>query len=259
MRVVRIGQVATEELLMAVRKKRATRRGATTGRGDAKKPAAVRSRNRSAVKRPQKGAAGSAYHHGDLRKALLQATEELLESSGLEGFTLREVARRVGVSHGAPAHHFGDLRGLLSEFTAQSYEDMAAAMLSQRERADADAFEQLVATGVAYVEYALAHRARFQLMFRSDRLDWTRESLVEAGAKTYGHLVECTTRVASEAGTPDRLVRQKIALAWSIVHGFATLLIDNRKFAEQVQGDAARALAMLRDMLDLSRPTFEAR
>jgi hypothetical protein len=84
------------------------------------------------------------------------------------------------------------------------------------------------------------------------------ESLVDAGAKTYGHLVECTTRIASEAGTPEHLVRQKIALAWSVVHGFATLLIDNRKFAEQVQGDSAGALGMLRNMLSLSRPAFEA-
>jgi AcrR family transcriptional regulator len=230
----------------------------TRGRAASKKPAAVRIAKPSGVKRPKRRGTGSPYHHGGLREALLQATEDLLESSGLEGFTLREVARRAGVSHGAPAHHFGDVRGLLSEFTAQSYEDMAAAMVRHRERADEDAFEQLVATGVAYVEYALGKRARFQLMFRSDRLDWTRESLVDAGAKTYGHLVECTTRIASEAGTPDHLVRQKIALAWSVVHGFATLLIDNRKFAEQVQGDSAGALGMLRNMLSLSRPAFEA-
>jgi AcrR family transcriptional regulator len=244
---------------MAVRKKGVRGPRAANRRGDSKKRAATRKRKPSAGKQPGKRTAGSDYHHGDLRKALLQGTEDLLESSGLEGFTLREVARRAGVSHGAPAHHFGDVRGLLSEFTAQSFSDMAAAMAQHRERADADAFEQLVATGVAYVEYALAHRARFQLMFRSDRLDRSQESLVEAGAKAYGHLVECTTRVAFEAGTPDRMVDEKIALAWSMVHGFATLLLDNAKFAEQVEGDPARALGMLRYMLDLSRPAFEAR
>src|SRR5690606_5659937 len=79
--------------------------------------------------------AGGAYHHGDLRRALLTATEELLEAEGLEGFTLREVARRAGVSHGAPAHHFGDVRGLLSEFTAQSFEQLSATMRRRRARA----------------------------------------------------------------------------------------------------------------------------
>jgi AcrR family transcriptional regulator len=201
----------------------------------------------------------ASYHHGDLRQALLQATEELLESVGLESFTLREVARRAGVSHGAPAHHFGDVRGLLSEFSSQSFDDLAAAMATHRAHAEADAFEQLVASGIGYVEYALAHRARFQLMFRSDRLDLTRESLVETGAKAYSHLVECITRINAEAGAPDHLIQQKTTLAWSLVHGFATLLIDNARFAEQAEGDSARALAMLREMLTLSRPAFETR
>jgi len=236
---------------MAASKKRANRSRVTANRRVSKKPAAARSSKQRAH--------DTSYHHGDLRQALLQATEELLESDGLERFTLREVARRAGVSHGAPAHHFGDARGLLSEFTAQSFNDMAAAMATHRERTDADVFEQLVASGIGYVEYALAHRARFQLMFRSDRLDSTRESLIEAGAKAYAHLVECITRITAEAGGPEHLVQQKTALAWSMVHGFATLLIDNARFAEQVEGDSARALAMLREMLSLSRPAFEAR
>lgn len=242
---------------MTARKKRATK--SRTGRhgGDATRPVAVSTRKRAARQQPKEHGTGSAYHHGDLRQALLRSTEELLESSGLERFTLREVARRAGVSHGAPAHHFGDARGLLSEFTAQSFNDMAAAMATHRARADPDAFEQLIASGIGYVEYALAHRARFQLMFRSDRLDSTRESLIEAGAKAYGHLVECTTRITAEAGAADHTVQQKTALAWSLVHGFATLLIDNARFAEQAGGDSARALAMLREMLSLSRQAFE--
>src|SRR5690606_36808708 len=78
---------------------------------------------------------GAGYHHGDLRRALLAATEELLEAEGIEAFTLREVARRAGVSHGAPAHHFGDVRGLLSEFTAESFAQLSAAMRRRRARA----------------------------------------------------------------------------------------------------------------------------
>lgn len=232
---------------------------AAAGRSETKKPTA-KGQIRSEVARRVEPRAAAPYHHGDLRQALLLATEALLESAGVEGFTLREVARRAGVSHGAPAHHFGDARGLLSEFTAQSFADMAAGMKRHRERADADAFEQLVASGVAYVEYALTHRARFQLMFRSDRLDWENQALAEAGAEAYGHLVECMTSIASGVGAPKHLLEEKTALAWSIVHGFATLLIDNRNFARGAGGDKpARALAMLRTMLQLSRPAFEAR
>jgi AcrR family transcriptional regulator len=236
---------------MAASKKGASRARATGIRRDPKKPAVVPGI------RPR--APASSYHHGDLRQALLRSTEELLESAGLERFTLREVARRAGVSHGAPAHHFGDARGLLSEFTAQSFKDMAALMATHRERADTDPFEQLVASGIGYVEYALAHRARFQLMFRSDRLDPTRKSLIEAGAKAFGHLVECTTRITAEIGAPETTNQQKATLAWSMVHGFATLSIDNAKFAEQTGGDSVRALAMLREMLTFSRPAFDAR
>ncbi|HEX6994897.1 MAG TPA: TetR/AcrR family transcriptional regulator [Gammaproteobacteria bacterium] len=207
----------------------------------------------------RRGAAGP-YHHGDLRRALLAATEELLETAGVEAFTLREVARRAGVSHGAPAHHFGDVQGLLSEFTAESFAELAAAMRRRRSQAPAGAFDQLRASGIAYVEYAVTHRARFQLMFRSDRLDWNRASLARSSADAFGQFVECMDRVCREAGAPPELDADKIALAWSTVHGFATLLIDNRMFAEIVSGgELARALAALGRVLDSTRPALERR
>src|SRR5690606_6474002 len=204
--------------------------------------------------------AGGAYHHGDLRRALLAATEELLEGAGVEGFTLREVARRAGVSHGAPAHHFGDVRGLLSEFTAESFEQLSATMRRRRARASDAAFDQLTASGIGYVEYALTHRARFQLMFRSGMLDWERTSLAEAAGDAFGQLVECIRRVAREAGAPPELDHDKVALAWSIVHGFATLTIDNRNFAERVSaGSRTRALETVERLIVSSRAAFERR
>lgn len=79
------------------------------------------------MSRSTRTSAGEApYHHGALRDALLAAAESVLNESGLEGFTLRECARRAGVSHGAPAHHFGDARGLLSAFAAQSFDQLEA-------------------------------------------------------------------------------------------------------------------------------------
>src|SRR5690606_37678407 len=228
-----------------------------SGRGRmprAKKPA------RSHAEGGRRVRTAGAYHHGDLQRALLEATEELLESKGVEGFTLREVARRAGVSHGAPAHHFGDVRGLLSEFTAQSFAQLSASMREWRARAPDTAFEQLVASGVGYVDYALRHRARFQLMFRSERLDWDRPSLAAAGADAYGQLVECVERLGREAGAPPELNPEKVALAWSIVHGFATLLIDNRNFAEGVSGGShARALDAVRRLIESARQAFERR
>lgn len=198
-----------------------------------------------------------AYHHGDLRNALLAATDELLTEAGLEGFTLREVARRAGVSHGAPAHHFGDVRGLLSAYAAEGFAQLSAAMAERRAAAPPHALDQLIAAGIAYVDYALAHRARFQLMFRSDRLDWTRPELAEAGDRAYGQLIESIARVdpGTDAGSIARRQR-KTALAWSLVHGYATLMLDNRAFAAHAQGDRARALAMVEALLTSAQSGF---
>ena len=109
------------------------------------------------------------------------AAASVLADHGVEGFTLRECARRAGVSHGAPAHHFGDVRGLLSAFTAQSFEQLEAVTRDYQCKAPPDGFSQLLASGTAYVHYALNERARFQLMFRSDRLDASNEHLRRAG------------------------------------------------------------------------------
>jgi AcrR family transcriptional regulator len=200
-----------------------------------------------------------AYHHGALRETLLAAAEAMLEESGVEGFTLRECARRAGVSHGAPAHHFGDVRGLLSEFTAVSFEQLDALMRSYREKARSDAFSQLMASGLAYVDYALVHRARFQLMFRSDRLDFGNERLVAAGRRAYAHLEETMAQVSADAGAGSALLHEKTALAWSIVHGFATLMLDHRDFAEGAGGNPRRAHEMAGRLIGLSRLAFEAK
>ena len=231
------------------------KRKAAGGKPEPKAKAKAKSKPKRPARRP-----GRSYHHGDLRRALLAATEELLEEEGVEGFTLREVARRAGVSHGAPAHHFQDVRGLLSEFTAESFQQLSATMRRRRARASSAPFDQLTASGVGYVEYALTNRARFQLMFRSARLDWSRPSLAEAAQDAFGQLVECIDRVAREAGAPPELDADKVALAWSIVHGFATLMIDNESFAEMVAGCArTRALEALERLIGSNRAAFERR
>jgi AcrR family transcriptional regulator len=203
--------------------------------------------------------AAASYHHGDLRRALLGSAEDIIRELGIAGFTLRECARRAGVSHGAPAHHFGDARGLLSALAAEGFEELAALTVARRKASSADAFSQLVASGLAYVEYAQAHPARFQLMFSSSHLDHGHEALIEAGERVYGHLVECMTRVNTEAGAPAALLTHKTTLAWSIVHGFAGLMQDNEAFAAGARAQPGGALALLEHLVRLSRPAFEAK
>src|SRR5579875_2460713 len=94
------------------------------------------------------------YHHGDLRPALLRAAVEVIGQSGPAAMSLREVARRAGVSHAAAAYHFGDKAGLLTAVAAQGYR-----MLTEELRSARDARRGFLEVGVAYVRFAVSHRA----------------------------------------------------------------------------------------------------
>lgn len=164
----------------------------------------------------------NSYHHGDLHTALLDAADSILQEKGVEGFSLRECARRAGTSHAAPAHHFGDAQGLLSEFAALGFERMVAMMRSGRAGAGPDPWEQLRATGRAYIDFALANRSAFQLMFRADRLDPVHERLRQGRAAAFSELR--SSLAALHGGTAPL---PQLTLAWSAVHGFATLMLEN--------------------------------
>lgn len=169
------------------------------------------------------------YHHGALREALVEAAEALLREQGLEAFTLRECARRAGVSHAAPAHHFGDARGLLSACAAQGLERMADSMQAYATRVpEGGAAARLRAVGQAYIDFALANRALFQLMFRRDRLNPDDDALRAAGLRTGNALREAIDALLAERGLPADERGQRILLAWSIVHGYTTLVIERQ-------------------------------
>ena len=117
------------------------------------------------------------YHHGDLRKALIEAAEAELAEKGVEGFTLRGCAKRAGVSHAAPAHHFKDANALLTALAVVAAERLYDSMERRHARAEKTPRAQFIASGVGYVEFALANPALFRLMFSSDRPDASDESL----------------------------------------------------------------------------------
>ncbi len=172
----------------------------------------------------------SPYHHGDLREALLKAAEKILERDGLIGLTLRAAAREAGVSHAAPAHHFGDLTGLVSELAAIGFRRFNAAMNAAGE-AGATPAEKARARANSYVGYARAHPGMYMLMFRTERLDMTRPALREAAEASFASLAGAISagrqeKIAERALTLDQAA--DIARAWSLVHGFTMLLLDNR-------------------------------
>jgi AcrR family transcriptional regulator len=203
----------------------------------AKQNKASRPRSRSATKpaatkqavRRTRAVADSPYHHGALREALLQAAEKVLERDGLPGLTLRAVAREAGVSHAAPTHHFGDLAGLLSELAAIGYRQFSAAMIAANA---AGSLEQKgLASARAYVDFAQAHPGMYGLMFRAERLNMSRPSLREAADASFAGLVRGVGASRHELIDADALSLEQggaIVRAWSTVHGFAMLLLDDR-------------------------------
>lgn len=154
------------------------------------------------------------YHHGDLREALLGEAEALLEERGLAGFSLRAVAKRAGVSHAAPAHHFGDLKGLLTALAARGFERLVEAQ-ERRRRGATDEAARVVSSGLGYVDFALAHPKLFELTFDAERLDWEDPAFRGASDRAYG-------RLADDTGGEDV---DALRVAWSLAHGAATLLV----------------------------------
>jgi AcrR family transcriptional regulator len=196
----------------------------------------TRSRPRRAApartgRKPRAAAADDTpYHHGALRDALLQAAERVMERDGLAGLTLRAVAREAGVSHAAPTHHFGDLTGLVSELAAIGFRQFNTAM-AESCAPDTPFPARGLARAHAYVGYAQAHPGMYGLMFRTERLDYSRPSLHEAAEASFAGLAHAIAasrheQIAEEALTLEQAAA--IARAWSLVHGFTMLLLDGR-------------------------------
>jgi AcrR family transcriptional regulator len=150
------------------------------------------------------------YHHGDLRPALLAAAIETIEATGAAAMSMREVARRAGVSHTAATYHFGDRAGLLAAVAADGYQLLADAL-----RAASQDRQGFLEMGVAYVRFAIAHPAHFEVMYQPGLYEPT-DPGVQAGKHETAALL-----YGSRNATREQLVAG--AAAWSIVHGFVTL------------------------------------
>jgi AcrR family transcriptional regulator len=178
---------------------------------------------------PSKRKRPETYHHGALREALLAAAERILGREGIQGLTLRAAAREAGVSHAAPKNHFGDLSGLLSELAAIGFGRFAATMQAGVRDGDPPA-ARMAAIGRGYVAFARAHPGLFLLMFRSERLDPSRPAL-RAAIDTSSRVLSGAVGAARGETLQAALTLPQaagIAAAWSLVHGFAMLLLDGR-------------------------------
>jgi len=180
------------------------------------------------------------YHHGNLREALLNAALRLISEVGPTAFTLREVARRAGVSHNAPYRHFRDRDELMAAVATQGYSELTQAMLDAVEQ-EPGALERLQRAGLAYVKFALRRPEHFTVMFDApaskpsqklcfnpSKMNTQYPEAAEAAEQSFRTLLNfvaaCQQEGVLSAGDTKRLA----LLSWSIVHGIAKLAITGR-------------------------------
>jgi AcrR family transcriptional regulator len=170
----------------------------------------------------------STYHHGDLRAALLRASGKVLEKEGIAGLSLRDVARRAGVSHNAPYRHFPDRDALLAALAAEGFERLGEAMSAQTGRE----------MGEAYVRFALEHPQRFRLMF-GGTLGLGKYPELRAAADAAYQLLVLAFK---------DLPRPELAAAgaWALVHGLSHLLLDGHFSGSDPKDFAREVLATVR-------------
>ena len=162
-----------------------------------------------------------AYHHGSAREALIKAGRELLEITGGAQLSLRAVAEAAGLSRQAPYNHFQSKEALLAAIATVGFNELSASMDAGMKRARSD-MARLTALGVAYITFAQKNPALFRLMFQSELVDLERyPDANAAGIATHDRCLAAVAAVAPEAKRDGLSI-----LAWSVVHGYATLSIE---------------------------------
>jgi AcrR family transcriptional regulator len=161
------------------------------------------------------------YHHGNLKQALLQAALELIAETGPRGFTLREAARRAGVSHNAPYRHFRDKEHLLAAVSTDGFDRLTRALAAAGPKAGP--LDRLRLSGVAYVDFALRWPQHFAAMFDAA---WNKQAYPECAVAAercfqtlVGFVRACQAARQLPAGDAAPVAYQ----AWSLVHGIAKL------------------------------------
>ena len=158
---------------------------------------------------------------------LIASARAMLDEQGLEGLTLRAIARRAGVSHGAPLRHFPTLAALLAAVAAQGFRELIAAVDTQVGVLDGDAtaLDRLAASGRGYVTFAVASPGVFTVMFRPERLDVADPTFAAAGIDSFQQLQRAVAEAQREGFHPEIDVTRLASVMWTSVHGLADLWI----------------------------------
>jgi AcrR family transcriptional regulator len=193
--------------------------------------------------------ANPTYYGGDLRRDLLEEALRLIAQEGPSAVSLRSLARRLGVSHAAPANHFPDKAALFTAIAIDGFRLLAQAITdgARQLRPDATAGQRFRAAGRAYTGFALAHPAHFAVMWQRDLLHEDDPELAAAGDTTFELLLGSVRDIQSEGWAAGRDPQAVAYLAWSVVHGLAALWLggslqrSQRPF-EEIAGEVGALL-----------------
>ena len=168
------------------------------------------------------------YHHGDLRATLLVAAEQELVERGVEKFSLRGVAKRTGVSHAAPAHHFGGVSGLLTALAVVGFNRFSQSLQQRIDMPTIQNSSQAILVGLGYIDFAITNSHLFSLMFSSSYPDFDDPELDAVSMKSFEYLLNSTGVKSGAHDVNGSGIDVKAMAAWSTIHGVSELLLSGR-------------------------------
>lgn len=181
-----------------------------------------------------------AYHHGDLPRVLLAKAIELLDERGVEGFSLREVARRAKVAAAAPSHHFGNVSGLLTAVATEGFRQLVADFKDVLDQ-DLEPIDQVIGMCEAYVNHHRRYPGTVSVMFRHELLDNDNAELLEVGSQSLDLLKDAVGRAILEDAAAEK-VDWVAKILWATMHGLVMLQMDESETLSARVAFAARSV-----------------
>jgi AcrR family transcriptional regulator len=174
------------------------------------------------------------YHHGDLKRVVVETAQDMLREDKGWQFTLRELARRAGVSHAAPYKHFPDKSALLAELASHGFNQLRDGIAEALSRPQRSARAALIAAAKAYIHFGTDNPSLYRLMFSADVDKTAFPDLDAAGAGAFAQLLGVLERGQQSGAFKKQPVRSQAAATWALVHGYTMLAIDGQLLPEKV-------------------------